>query len=310
MTILIWLWDLLRTIEKHLNDLLLQEVKRLFSHLTCEYFTNVINQGKCIEKYVESIQPFSKVLVYRWNGGNNYFYIKQDSLSVKYHKNEPILVEKLSIIYRILIFSIVLLEKMKDSLKKIIRKSAEKKLRKDYNSKIALKGIKKIKRQDELTILYTESEKIYLEGGFFRKTKFKKNKEINDIFYLIKIKSERNGELFKNKIKFISDNKEVRVIVYTLSPVDFEFIENLDGDYSYKHLFEVLENYQIQYMDYVGILSVELQLLNETNDYRRLTINQTAHGTFVNIVEVKNNIKKTNKYLQKNCEYLKNDFIN
>ena len=171
MTILIWLWDLLRTIEKHLNDLLLQEVKRLFSHLTCEYFTNVINQGKCIEKYVESIQPFSKVLVYRWNGGNNYFYIKQDSLSVKYHKNEPILVAKLSIIYRILIFSIVLLEKMKDSLKKIIRKSAEKKLRKDYNSKIALKGIKKIKRQDELTILYTESEKIYLEGGFFRKTK-------------------------------------------------------------------------------------------------------------------------------------------
>ena len=310
MTILIWLWDLLRTIEKHLNDLLLQEVKRLFSHLTCEYFTNVINQGKCIEKYVESIQPFSKVLVYRWNGGNNYFYIKQDSLSVKYHKNEPILVAKLSIIYRILIFSIVLLEKMKDSLKKIIRKSAEKKLRKDYNSKIALKGIKKIKRQDELTILYTESEKIYLEGGFFRKTKFKKNKEINDIFYLIKIKSERNGELFKNKIKFISDNKEVRVIVYTLSPVDFEFIENLDGDYSYKHLFEVLENYQIQYMDYVGILSVELQLLNETNDYRRLTINQTAHGTFVNIVEIKNNIKKTNKYLQKNCEYLKNDFIN
>ena len=310
MTILIWLWDLLRTIEKHLNDLLLQEVKRLFSHLTCEYFTNVINQGKCIEKYIESIQPFSKVLVYRWNGGNNYFYIKQDSLSVKYHKNEPILVAKLSIIYRILIFSIVLLEKMKDSLKKIIRKSAEKKLRKDYNSKIALKGIKKIKRQDELTILYTESEKIYLEGGFFRKTKFKKNKEINDIFYLIKIKSERNGELFKNKIKFISDNKEVRVIVYTLSPVDFEFIENLDGDYSYKHLFEVLENYQIQYMDYVGILSVELQLLNETNDYRRLTINQTAHGTFVNIVEVKNNIKKTNKYLQKNCEYLKNDFIN
>lgn len=310
MTILIWLWDLLRTIEKHLNDLLLQEVKRLFSHLTCEYFTNVINQGKCIEKYVESIQPFSKVLVYRWNGGNNYFYIKQDSLSVKYHKNEPILVAKLSIIYRILIFSIVLLEKMKNSLKKIIRKSAEKKLRKDYNSKIALKGIKKIKRQDELTILYTESEKIYLEGGFFRKTKFKKNKEINDIFYLIKIKNEKNGELFKNIIKFISDNKEVRVIVYTLSPVDFKFIENLDGDYSYKHLFEVLEDYQIQYMDYVGILSVELQLLNETNDYRRLTINQTAHGTFVNIVEVKNNIKKKNKYSQKNCEYLKNDFIN
>lgn len=309
MTILIWLWDLLRTIEKHLNDLLLQEVKRLFSHLTCEYFTNVINQGKCIEKYVESIQPFSKVLVYRWNGGNNYFYIKQDSLSVKYHKNEPVLNAKLSIVYRMLIFSIVLLEEMKDSLKKMIQKSAEKKLKKDHNNEVALKGIRKVKRKNESTILYTETGKIYLEGDYLRTTKFKKNKEIKDVFYLVKIKNEKNGEIFKNTIKFISDNKEVKVLVYTIEPVDFKFIENLGDNYSYQHLFEVLEDYRIQYMDYVGILTVELHVLNETDDYRRLTINQTAQGTFVNVLEVKNNNKKKYKYPREDCEYLSKDFI-
>ena len=122
MTILIWLWDLLRSVQKKLNDMLLQEVKRLFSRVTCEYFTKVINQGKRIEKYVETKKPYSKVVVYRWNGGNNYFYIKQNSLSVKYHENEPVLNAKLSIVYRMLIFSIVLLEEMKDSLKKMIQK--------------------------------------------------------------------------------------------------------------------------------------------------------------------------------------------
>lgn len=309
MTILIWLWDLLRSVQKKLNDMLLQEVKRLFSRVTCEYFTKVINQGKRIEKYVETKKPYSKVVVYRWNGGNNYFYIKQNSLSVKYHENEPILSAKLSMTYRILIFSIVLLEKMKDSLKKVIQKSAEKKLKKDHNNEVALTGIRKIKRQDESTILYTETGKIYLEGDYLRTTKFKKNKEIKDVFYLVKIKNEKNGEIFKNTIKFISDNKEVKVLVYTIEPVDFKFIENLGDNYSYQHLFEVLEDYRIQYMDYVGILTVELHVLNETDDYRRLTINQTAQGTFVNVLEVKNNNKKKYKYPREDCEYLSKDFI-
>ncbi len=309
MTILIWLWDLLRSVQKKLNDMLLQEVKRLFSRVTCEYFTKVINQGKRIEKYVETKKPYSKVVVYRWNGGNNYFYIKQNSLSVKYHENEPVLNAKLSIVYRMLIFSIVLLEEMKDSLKKMIQKSAEKKLKKDHNNEVALKGIRKVKRKNESTILYTETGKIYLEGDYLRTTKFKKNKEIKDVFYLVKIKNEKNGEIFKNTIKFISDNKEVKVLVYTIEPVDFKFIENLGDNYSYQHLFEVLEDYRIQYMDYVGILTVELHVLNETDDYRRLTINQTAQGTFVNVLEVKNNNKKKYKYPREDCEYLSKDFI-
>ena len=309
MTILIWLWDLLRSVQKKLNDMLLQEVKRLFSRVTCEYFTKVINQGKRIEKYVETKKPYSKVVVYRWNGGNNYFYIKQNSLSVKYHENEPVLNAKLSIVYRMLIFSIVLLEEMKDSLKKVIQKSAEKKLKKDHNNEVALKGIRKVKRKNESTILYTETGKIYLEGDYLRTTKFKKNKEIKDVFYLVKIKNEKNGEIFKNTIKFISDNKEVKVLVYTIEPVDFKFIENLGDNYSYEHLFEVLEDYRIQYMDYVGILTVELHVLNETDDYRRLTINQTAQGTFVNVIEVKNNNKKKYKYPREDCEYLSKDFI-
>lgn len=309
MTILIWLWDLLRSVQKKLNDMLLQEVKRLFSRVTCEYFTKVINQGKRIEKYVETKKPYSKVVVYRWNGGNNYFYIKQNSLSVKYHENEPVLNAKLSIVYRMLIFSIVLLEEMKDSLKKMIQKSAEKKLKKDHNNEVALKGIRKVKRKNESTILYTETGKIYLEGDYLRTTKFKKNKEIKDVFYLVKIKNEKNGEIFKNTIKFISDNKEVKVLVYTIEPVDFKFIENLGDNYSYEHLFEVLEDYRIQYMDYVGILTVELHVLNETDDYRRLTINQTAQGTFVNVLEVKNNNKKKYKYPREDCEYLSKDFI-
>lgn len=309
MTILIWLWDLLRSVQKKLNDMLLQEVKRLFSRVTCEYFTKVINQGKRIEKYVETKKPYSKVVVYRWNGGNNYFYIKQNSLSVKYHENEPVLNAKLSIVYRMLIFSIVLLEEMKDSLKKVIQKSAEKKLKKDHNNEVALKGIRKVKRKNESTILYTETGKIYLEGDYLRTTKFKKNKEIKDVFYLVKIKNEKNGEIFKNTIKFISDNKEVKVLVYTIEPVDFKFIENLGDNYSYEHLFEVLEDYRIQYMDYVGILTVELHVLNETDDYRRLTINQTAQGTFVNVLEVKNNNKKKYKYPREDCEYLSKDFI-
>ena len=309
MTILIWLWDLLRSVQKKLNDMLLQEVKRLFSRVTCEYFTKVINQGKRIEKYVETKKPYSKVVVYRWNVGNNYFYIKQNSLSVKYHENEPVLNAKLSIVYRMLIFSIVLLEEMKDSLKKMIQKSAEKKLKKDHNNEVALKGIRKVKRKNESTILYTETGKIYLEGDYLRTTKFKKNKEIKDVFYLVKIKNEKNGEIFKNTIKFISDNKEVKVLVYTIEPVDFKFIENLGDNYSYQHLFEVLEDYRIQYMDYVGILTVELHVLNETDDYRRLTINQTAQGTFVNVLEVKNNNKKKYKYPREDCEYLSKDFI-
>ena len=309
MTILIWLWDLLRSVQKKLNDMLLQEVKRLFSRVTCEYFTKVINQGKRIEKYVETKKPYSKVVVYRWNGGNNYFYIKQNSLSVKYHENEPVLNAKLSIVYRMLIFSIVLLEEMKDSLKKVIQKSAEKKLKKDHNNEVALKGIRKVKRKNESTILYTETGKIYLEGDYLRTTKFKKNKEIKDVFYLVKIKNEKNGEIFKNTIKFISDNKEVKVLVYTIEPVDFKFIENLGDNYSYEHLFEVLEDYRIQYMDYVGILTVELHVLNETDDYRRLTINQTAQGTFVNVLEVKNNNNKKYKYPREDCEYLSKDFI-
>lgn len=309
MTILIWLWDLLRSVQKKLNDMLLQEVKRLFSRVTCEYFTKVINQGKRIEKYVETKKPYSKVVVYRWNGGNNYFYIKQNSLSVKYHENEPVLNAKLSIVYRMLIFSIVLLEEMKDSLKKMIQKSAEKKLKKDHNNEVALKGIRKVKRKNESTILYTETGKIYLEGDYLRTTKFKKNKEIKDVFYLVKIKNEKNGEIFKNTIKFISDNKEVKVLVYTIEPVDFKFIENLGDNYSYQHLFEVLEDYRIQYMDYVGILTVELHVLNETDDYRRLTINQTAQGTFVNVLEVKNNNKKKYKYPREDCEYLSKNFI-
>lgn len=309
MTILIWLWDLSRSVQKSLNDMLMQEVKRLFSRVTCEYFTKVINQGKRIEKYVETKKPYSKVVVYRWNGGNNYFYIKQNSLSVKYHENEPVLNAKLSIVYRMLIFSIVLLEEMKDSLKKMIQKSAEKKLKKDHNNEVALKGIRKVKRKNESTILYTETGKIYLEGDYLRTTKFKKNKEIKDVFYLVKIKNEKNGEIFKNTIKFISDNKEVKVLVYTIEPVDFKFIENLGDNYSYEHLFEVLEDYRIQYMDYVGILTVELHVLNETDDYRRLTINQTAQGTFVNVLEVKNNNKKKYKYPREDCEYLSKDFI-
>lgn len=309
MTILIWLWDLLRSVEKKLNDLLLQEVKRLLSKLTCEYFTNVINQGKKIEKYVETVKPYSKVLVYRWGGNNNYFYIKQNSLSVKYHKTEPILNAKISITYKMLIFSIVLLEEMKASLKKVIQKSAEKKLKKNHNNEVALEGIRKIKRKNELTILYTETGKIYLEGDYLRKTKFKENKEIKDVFYLVKIKNEKNGEIFKNTIKFTSDNKEVKVTVYTLEPVDFKFIENLGDNYSYQHLFDVLEDYRIQYMDYVGILAVELHVFNETNDFRRLTINQTAQGTFVNVLEVKNNKKQKYKYPREDCEYLYRDFI-
>lgn len=309
MTILIWLWDFLRNVQKKLNDMLLQEVKRLFRKVTCEYFTNVINQGKRVEKYVETIKPYSKVVVYRWNGGNNYFYIKQNSLSVKYHETEPILYAKLSISYKILIYSILLLEKMKDSLKKMIQKSAEKKLKKDHNNEVALEGIRKIKRKNESTILYTETGKIYLEGDYLRTTKFKENKSIKDVFYLVKIKNEKNGEIFKNTIKFLSDNKEVKVLVYTLDPVDFKFIDNLDGNYSYQHLFEVLEDYRIQYMDYVGILTVEIHLLNEANDYRRLTINQTANGTIVNVLEVVNNNKRKFKYPREDCEYLSKDFI-
>lgn len=309
MTILIWLWDLLQSVQKKLNDLLIQEVKRLFSKITCEYFTNVINQGKRIEKYVEQIKPYSKVVVYRWNGGNNYFYIKQNSLSVKYYETEPVLNAKISIVYRILIFLIVLLEKMKDSLKKMVRKSAEKKLKKDHNNEVALTGIRKIKRQNELTVLYTESEKVYLEGDYLRKTKFKKNKEINNVFYSVKIKNEKNGEIFKNTIKFSSDKKEVKVTVYTLKPVDFKFIENLEENYSYQHLFEVLEDYRIQYIDYVGVLTVELHILNETDDYRRVTINQTAKGTFVDVIEVKNGDKRKDKYPREECEYLSKEFI-
>ena len=191
----------------------------------------------------------------------------------------------------------------------MIQKSAEKKLKKDHNNEVALEGIRKIKRKNESTILYTETGKIYLEGDYLRTTKFKENKSIKDVFYLVKIKNEKNGEIFKNTIKFLSDNKEVKVLVYTLDPVDFKFIDNLDGNYSYQHLFEVLEDYRIQYMDYVGILTVEIHLLNEANDYRRLTINQTANGTIVNVLEVVNNNKRKFKYPREDCEYLSKDFI-
>lgn len=309
MTILIWLWDLMRSVEKKLNALLLKEVKRLFSKLTCQYFNQVINQGLKVESYIESIKPYSKVLIYRWNGGNNTFFIKKDSLAVKYHEKEPILHAKLSLLYRALIFSIVLLEEMKNNLKNIIQKSASKKLRKDHKNKTALEAIKKVKRKADKTILYTENAKIFLEGDFLRKTKFKNEAEINDVFYKIKIKNEKNGELFKNTVKFTSDDREVKLIVYTLNPVDFRFVEMLQGDYSYEHLFEVLEEYKIQYVDYVDILRIELHVFNETNDYRRLNIVQTAKGIFVNVYELKNGVKSKKRYLKEECEYLEKSFI-